>query len=183
MAQDHSRYIEVAVRGIAVDQASKVPILLLEDVGRRLLLPVWIGMSEANAIASVAEQARQTRPMTHDLMTTLLHALEAQLDRVDICGLDEGTFYANMVLSDIDGFEHHLDCRPSDGVALALRTGAPIRVAVEVFAAAQTFTSDSIEEPPEMLAPMALADDDDGRDRLAQWMAESDLDALSKYKM
>lgn len=178
------RYIEVSVRGLAIDPGSKSPILLLEDLGRHLLIPIWIGMAEARSIASAAEGEMPARPMTHDLTTTLLRTLEATVDRVDICALEKGTFYANMVLSDIDGFEHHVDCRPSDGVALAIRARAPIRVAVEVFATAQTITADALEDPEEIgPAPVVLADDLDGRDRLAEWMLSTEPDDLTKYKM
>ncbi|MFN3202241.1 MAG: bifunctional nuclease family protein [Bradymonadia bacterium] len=184
MSNADDRYIEVEVRGIAIEQNSKAPILLLEDEQRKVLLPVWIGMSEASAIAAAAEGAEPRRPMTHDLTTTLLLALEAHLDRVDICALEQGTFFANLVLTDIDGFEHHIDCRPSDGVALALRNKAPIRVAANVFAEAQTLGAEILEDEEEgPVAPMALADDDDARDRLAAWLVSSEPEALTKYKM
>ena len=187
MADSETRYVEFTVRGLAIDPRANLPILLLQDTGERVVLPIWIGANEAGAIAVELEGQELPRPMTHDLLKLVIEQLDASVDRVDIRALDGGTFFADLVLRRNDDDEEIVvDCRPSDAIALAVRTGARIRVAVPVLDAAQTLSGDpdsTEDDEPAPDAPVALADDPDARAKLEEWLSETDPDDVSKYKM
>ncbi|MFQ5913279.1 MAG: bifunctional nuclease domain-containing protein [Nitrospinota bacterium] len=127
---------QMKVRGLVVDPRSRSPVLLLEDLetGQKVL-PVWIGMPEANAILMALNQVVIPRPMTHDLLRNLLRDLKATVLRVAITGLRENTFLATIYLR-AGKKVLQVDSRPSDAVALALRTDAPIFASVQVLARA-----------------------------------------------
>jgi bifunctional DNase/RNase len=118
---------ELEVVGVRVEMPSNQPILLLREVGGTRALPIFIGASEASAIASAQEGLEPPRPMTHDLMVNVLEALSHRLTEVQITEVDEGTYYAVLL---IDGVE--ISARPSDSVALAVRIGCDIYCAEEV---------------------------------------------------
>jgi len=118
---------ELEVVGVRVEMPSNQPILLLREVGGTRALPIFIGASEASAIASAQEGLEPPRPLTHDLMVNVLEALNHRLTEVQITEVDEGTYYAVLV---IDGVE--ISARPSDSVALAVRIGCDIYCAEEV---------------------------------------------------
>jgi len=120
------------LRGLIVDPNSDAPVVILREEGGSLFLPIWIGVFEANAIALAAEGVAPRRPMTHDLMRGILEALAARLERVEIHALVEGTFLARLRVRTAGEEEALVDARPSDAMALALRTGAPIWAAREV---------------------------------------------------
>lgn len=121
----------MTVRGLALDPVTNAPIVILKaDDGPRLL-PIWIGLFEANAIAVEMEKIVAPRPMTHDLLKNLIELLDARVDRMVVDSLQENTFFASIYLS-YDGRELRLDARPSDAIALALRTGSPIFVTDDV---------------------------------------------------
>lgn len=128
--------IEVRVGSLAVDSRGQ-PVVLLEPIAAddevRKLLPIWIGVPEATAIMLAAEGATPPRPLAYDLMTTLIDRLNARVQRVVVTKLEGGTFYAEITLGTLAGDEV-IDARPSDSIALAVRTGAPIFVAEAVFA-------------------------------------------------
>lgn len=128
--------IEVRVGSLAVDSRGQ-PVILLEPIAGddevRKLLPIWIGVQEATAIMLAAEGAAPPRPLVYDLMTTLIDRLEAHVQQVVVTKLEGGTFYAEITLHTSTGDEL-IDARPSDSIALAVRTGAPIFVAEAVFA-------------------------------------------------
>ena len=126
--------IQVRVLGIALDAAEQHIILLkplLEEPGSGLVLPIWIGSQEATSILLAVAGEEPPRPMTHDLMTTIVGTLRAGVERVEVTRIDDGTFYAEISLSTPWG-PRVLDARPSDAVALAVRVEAPIFVADEV---------------------------------------------------
>ncbi|MBF2097026.1 MAG: bifunctional nuclease family protein [Gloeomargaritaceae cyanobacterium C42_A2020_066] len=125
--------IEMKVAGIALDATSRSPIVLLKDTSERRALPIWIGQFEAKAILSALEAEDSPRPMTHDLLVNLLELLGVNLDRVVISALQDNTFYAILYLTNGQTIKH-LDARPSDAIALALRTQSPIWVMEEVVA-------------------------------------------------
>lgn len=137
--------IQVRIASLAVDPRTNQPVVLLrpldEDAGQARLLPIWIGHPEATAILLAIEGVETPRPMTHDLMQGILDALDAFIERVEITRVEEGTFYAAIV---VRGEERTriVDARPSDSIALAVRTGSPIYVAEDVLDAAAV-----IEEP------------------------------------
>jgi len=118
--------------GVRVELPSNTPIVLLRELeGSQRMLPIFIGGPEATAIALALDEVATPRPMTHDLIKNLLDELGVTLERLDITALESGTFYAQMHLRKPDGVIQ-LSCRPSDGIALALRTGAPVFAAEAV---------------------------------------------------
>ena len=121
----------MTVRGLALDPVTNAPIVILKAEGGTRLLPIWIGIFEANAIAIEIQKVITPRPMTHDLLKNMFELLDARMDRMVVDNLRENTFFASIYLRS-DGREHRLDARPSDAIALALRTGAPIFVTRDV---------------------------------------------------
>lgn len=127
--------VHVRIASLALDPRSNQPVLLLRAVddedGAGRLLPIWIGHPEATAILLAIEGVEMPRPMTHDLLGNVISALDAVVERVEITRVEEGTFYAAII---IRGEEKTLaiDARPSDSIALAMRAGAPVFVAEEV---------------------------------------------------
>lgn len=125
--------IEMRVAGIALDAVSKSPIVLLKDSSERRALPIFIGQDQAKAIISALERQTPPRPLTHDLIVNLLEGWNMTLERIIIHSLQDNTFYA--ILSVRQGeTKKEIDARPSDAIAIALRTGAPIWVMEEVVA-------------------------------------------------
>ena len=123
--------VEMRVFGLTIDPQSKTPIVVLREASGDAVLPVWVGAMEAMAISLVLNNESLPRPLTHDLFLMTLKAFKAELRRVEINDLREGTFYAVLVLSGPEG-RTRVDCRPSDAIALAMRAGAPILVEEEV---------------------------------------------------
>ena len=119
--------VEVEVSRVALDPASRSPVVLLEDKGHTVALPIWIGPAEAHAIASQLEGIESPRPLTHDLMKTVMEQVGVGLQRVVIRELRDNTYYASLVLL-WDGEEVEIDSRPSDAIALAVRFRQPIFV-------------------------------------------------------
>jgi bifunctional DNase/RNase len=160
--------IEVRIRGLMMDPATNMPIVVLKDVGSDTVMPIWVGIFEANAIAIEIEKVAAPRPMTHDLTRNLIRDLNAQLDRVVITELKDDTFLAVLWLR--QGAETlTVDARPSDAIALALRADCPIYVAEEVMQTAKLNTSG----PPE--GPTA--------EQLRGWLEGLNDDDLGRYKM
>lgn len=122
---------KVEVYGISFDVASKQPIVLLKVEGKNRFLPIWIGHPEAAAILMKLQKAELPRPMTHDLLASVVEHLSASVARVLVTELRENTFYAILQL-DAAGEEIQVDSRPSDAIALAVRTEAPIFVSTEL---------------------------------------------------
>ena len=116
---------EMVIYGVSFDMVGKQPIVLLKTRDGNKFLPIWIGHPEAAAILMKLQGANTPRPMTHDLMDDMLEKLQAECTRVSVTELRENTFYASIQLR-IDGREVEIDSRPSDALALAVRTQAPI---------------------------------------------------------
>lgn len=131
--------VQVEVGGIALDAAGE-HVILLRPIGtapgRGRVLPIWIGAQEATSILIAVEGAATPRPLAHDLMRTMLTTLGATVERVEVTRIDDGTFYAEVAVRGSDGAAQRIDARPSDAVALAARTAAPIFVADDVLATA-----------------------------------------------
>lgn len=130
--------VQVRVVALAVDSRSQPVVLLkpiLDEPGSGKVLPIWIGTQEATSILIATEGAHTRRPLTHDLMKSLLEAVQAELERVDVTRIEGGTFYAELTLQTRDG-RLVLDARPSDAIALASRLDAPIWVNDELLEAA-----------------------------------------------
>ncbi|HEY8371082.1 MAG TPA: bifunctional nuclease family protein [Thermodesulfobacteriota bacterium] len=115
------------VSGLTIDPFTSVPIIILKDVEDRNALPIWIGLLEASSIATELEKITLARPMTHDLVKNIFEQLDIQVERVEVTDLRENTFYATIHLQS-RGRSYVVDSRPSDAIAIALRTNAPIYV-------------------------------------------------------
>jgi bifunctional DNase/RNase len=136
---------EVSIYGVSFDMVGKQPIVLLKTMDGNRFLPIWIGHPEAAAILMKLQGAPTPRPMTHDLVTDMLGELNARVSRISVTELRENTFYAVITLQ-VNDAEIEIDSRPSDALALAVRTSAPI------FVADQVIDDSAIEfgsEPPE----------------------------------
>ncbi len=123
---------EMVIYGVSFDMVGKQPIVLLKAVETNRFLPIWIGHPEAAAILMKLQGSSTPRPMTHDLLTETLGELDAQCVRVSITELRDNTFYASITIATGDGREIEIDSRPSDALALAVRSGAPIFAAEDV---------------------------------------------------
>jgi bifunctional DNase/RNase len=124
-------FVEVNLVGLIMDQISKSPVMVLKALNEKKVIPIWIGINEANAIAMELENVCSPRPMTHDLMKSIMSNLEAILSRVIITDIVENTYYAELHIEK-NGEEKVIDCRPSDAVALALKNRAKIYVSRQV---------------------------------------------------
>ena len=159
--------VEMRVRGWMIDPETNMPIIVLKDVASDVVLPIWVGIPELNAIASEIEKLIAPRPMTHDLARNLISHMNGALDRVVITELRDDTFYAVLWLSQ-DGEPIVVDARPSDAIALALRADCPIYVAEPVLAVAK-------------INP-ASADSPTTED-LRKWLEGLNDEDLGRYKM
>jgi bifunctional DNase/RNase len=123
--------IEVKIRGLMMDPVQNMPIVVLKDVNSDTVLPIWVGVFEANAIALEIEKTETPRPMTHDLLRDLVHGFDAIVNKVVITQLKDDTFYAAIWMQR-DNEPIVIDARPSDALALALRADCPIYVSEDV---------------------------------------------------
>ena len=126
-----SKMIEVEIDSVRVSLTNQQRIVILKIVGEERYLPIWIGLYEAEAITIALQEIKIARPQTHDLIKTVIQALNAGLLRVEIISLSDDVFYGNLVL-DVEGSIQQVDCRPSDALALAARMDVPIMVTEEV---------------------------------------------------
>jgi bifunctional DNase/RNase len=160
--------VEVRIRGLMMDPATNMPIVVLKDVASDTVMPIWVGIFEANAIAIEIEKVAAPRPMTHDLTRNLIRHLNARLERVVITELKDDTFLAVLFLRQGDE-PVTIDARPSDAIALALRADCPIYVSEQVMQTAKLNTSG----PPE--GPTA--------EQLRGWLEGLNDEDLGRYKM
>jgi len=124
--------IEVAVKALVLDERTHVPVVLLKEKDGERILPIWIGPAEASAIAIALEDVEPQRPLTHDLLLSVIEGLRGAVQKVVVTELKDSTFYARIFIRG-EGGVATVDARPSDSVALALRARAPIFVASMVF--------------------------------------------------
>ncbi len=160
--------IEVRIRGLMMDPSTNMPIVVLKDVGSDTVMPIWVGIFEANAIAIEIEKVSAPRPMTHDLTRNLMRHMNAQLEKIVITELKDDTFFALLWIRQ-DGELMTLDARPSDAIALALRADCPIFVSEQVMQSAKLNTAG----PPE--GPTA--------EELRGWLEGLNDEDLGRYKM
>jgi bifunctional DNase/RNase len=157
------------VQGLMMDPSSRTPIVILREAGGEALLPIWIGLFEANAIAMCIEGVETPRPMTHDLLSESLEVTGTRIEKIVISDLSESTFFASIYLEiGVSGEVVTLDSRPSDAIALALRAAAPI------------FVLESVLETARLTD---RAKEDSAEDRLKKWLEEAAPDDLGDYKM
>jgi bifunctional DNase/RNase len=159
--------IEMTIKGLTVDPITNMPIVILKDKEGKRALPIWVGVFEANAIALQIENIETPRPMTHDLLRNIITDLDGSVDRVVVNDLKDNTFYAVIHLT-VRGERVAVDSRPSDAIALALRTRAPILVEESVIDNAKT---------------VDFGTDREDNDRLQKWLESLDPQELGKYKM
>jgi hypothetical protein len=159
--------IQMTIKGLMIDPITNMPIIILRDDDGQRLLPIWVGVFEANAIALQIENVQTPRPMTHDLLRNVISDLEAKVERVVVCELKDNTFYATIHLRS-GARMVTVDARPSDAIALALRTSSPIYVDEAVIQNARAVESskDSMDVG-----------------RLQKWLEGLSEDELGKYKM
>ena len=159
--------IEMIIKGLMVDPITNAPIIVLRDKEGGRVLPIWVGLAEANAIALQLENVCTPRPMTHDLLRNVIQDLKARISKVVVSDLKENTFYA-LIHLEVGGEPLAVDARPSDAIALALRARAPIFVEDRVIDTAKTtdFTRDK-----------------GNTERLQKWLESLDPDDMGKYKM
>lgn len=155
------------VKALIVDPIANMPVVILRDAEDKSFLPIWVGVFEANAIALQLEGVKTPRPMTHDLLKEMIATLNASVERVVITKLHENTFYAEIHLL---AAERPLvvDSRPSDAIALALRTSSPV------------FVEEAVLEKSRAQDDSAEAQ---SHERLRKWFEEADPESLGKYKM
>ena len=160
--------VEVRIRGLMLDPATNMPIVVLKDVASETVMPIWVGIFEANAIALEIEKLATPRPMTHDLTKNLIHHLNGTLEKVVITELRDDTFFAVLWMRQEDE-AITVDARPSDAIALALRSDCPIYVSEQVMQSAKLNTSG----PPE--GPTA--------EQLRSWLEGLNDEDMGRYKM
>lgn len=129
--------VEMKVEGLTLDPLTNMPIIILKDSSGSKALPIWVGYFEANAIALEIEKITTPRPMTHDLLRNLIETMKAKINHILVSELKDNTFYAVISLA-YDGNTVSIDSRPSDAIALALRTKSPIYVEEKVIEAAKS---------------------------------------------
>lgn len=156
--------VEMKIRGLMMDPVTNMPIVILKDVGSDTVLPIWVGVYEANAIALEIEKVSTPRPMTHDLIKNVLVGLESQVRKVVVTELRDDTFFA-VIWVERDGRIISIDSRPSDALALALRVDCPIFVEDDVLKSSKVSANSSERLTPDELRKMLedLNDEDLGR--------------------
>jgi len=159
--------VEMRIRGLMMDPVTNMPIVILKDVNGNAVLPIWVGVYEANAIALEIEKVATPRPMTHDLIRTLLMGLEAGVRKVVVSELKDDTFYA-VIWLEKNGQLISVDSRPSDALAVALRVDCPIYVEDAVLNSSKAATSVSSKI---------------NNDELRKWLEGLSDEDMGRYKM
>ncbi len=159
--------VEVRIRGLMMDPVTSMPMIVLKDIAGDAVLPIWVGIFEANAIALEIEKTTTPRPMTHDLIRNILRGFETHVTRVVISDLRDDTFYA-VIWMERGGEVLAMDARPSDALALAMRSDCPIYVARNVLENAKTTSA---------------ANQGANSEELRRWLENLNDDDLGKYKM
>lgn len=159
--------VEMKIRGLMMDPVTNMPIVILRDPAGSAVLPIWVGIYEANAIALEIEKVNTPRPMTHDLIRNLLLGLETHVSRVVVNELRDDTFYA-IIWLERDGQALSVDSRPSDALALALRVDCPIYVEDEVL---------------KLSKASGAGGDKVSNEELSKWLEGLNDDDIGRYKM
>jgi hypothetical protein len=159
--------VEMQIRGLMMDPVTNMPIIVLKDVASDLVLPIWVGIFEANAIALELEKTATPRPMTHDLLQNLARSLDAEVRKVVVSELRDDTFYA-VIWMDHAGETVAMDARPSDAIALALRWDCPIYVNRDVLENSRQADSGTQSV---------------NADEMRRWLQNLNDDDMGRYKM
>jgi uncharacterized protein len=164
-------YRQMKVAALVMDPQSNTPIVILKDLQTETSLPIWIGLLEATAIATELENIQFPRPMTHDLIKNCFDYLSIKVDRIEVCDLKNNTYYALIYIRNGEQVSP-VDARPSDAIAIALRTKAPIFVSEEVIAKSQ-----KADDTPRPLF------DKENKEKWSEILENLDPEDFSKYKM
>ena len=168
--------IEMSVGGLTLDPVTKTPIVILKDTENKLNLPIWIGLLEATAMATEIEGIKMARPMTHDLLKNILGEVGCSVESVSITDLKENTYYAAVLLN-LAGKQLEIDSRPSDAIAIALRTKSPIYVSKAVLEAS------SVLQQADETKPAAVEDISNvSKEKWSEMLQKMNPDDF-KYKM
>jgi hypothetical protein len=159
--------VEMKIRGLMMDPVTNMPIVVLKDLHGSSILPIWVGIYEANAIALEIEKVQTPRPMTHDLLKNVLLGLDVRVQKVVVSDLKDDTFYA-LIWVERGGQIMSIDSRPSDALALALRVDCPIFVNEEVLKSSKV--SNAISEKT-------------SSEQLRNWLENLSDEDLGRYKM
>jgi len=159
--------LEVKIRGLMMDPVTNMPVVVLKETQGNGVLPIWVGIPEANAIALEIEKVQTPRPMTHDLLKNVLNGLNVHVQKVVVSDLREDTFYA-LIWMEREGETISLDSRPSDALALALRLDCPIFVEDQVLKSSKMSTGVS---------------DKSSSEELRKWLENLNDEDLGRYKM
>jgi len=158
---------EVKIRGLMMDPVTNMPVVVLKETSGSAILPIWVGIYEANAIALEIEKVQTPRPMTHDLLKNVLTGLNVHVHKVVVSDLKEDTFYA-MIWMERDGEMMSIDSRPSDALALALRLDCPI------------FVEDEVLKNSKMANAIT---EKSSSEELRKWLENLNDEDLGRYKM
>src|ERR1700720_1048802 len=159
--------MEMKIRGLMMDPVTNMPIVVLKDVQGNAILPIWVGVYEANAIALEIEKVQTPRPMTHDLLKNVLTGLNVRVQKVVVSDLKDDTFYA-LIWMERDGEMMSIDSRPSDALALALRLDCPI------------FVEDEVLKTSRMASAIS---EKSSNEELRKWLENPNDEDLGRYKM
>ena len=159
--------VEMKIRGLMMDPVTNMPIVILKDVGGESVLPIWVGIYEANAIALEIEKVATPRPMTHDLLKNVLLGLDTHVRKVVVNDLRDDTFFA-LIWLERDGRVISIDSRPSDALALALRLDCPI------------FVDDEVLKSSKLASAVS---DKVSSEELRKWLENLNDEDLGRYKM
>lgn len=160
-------FVEMTVKGLTLDPLTNMPIVILKDTDDKRVLPIWIGLFEANAIALELEKIPTPRPMTHDLIRDIIGGLDATVSKIVVNDLKNNTFYAVIHIA-LNGSNIVIDSRPSDAIALALRIDAPIYVSAEVVNKAKSID---------------MTEESEDTDQLKEWLENLKPEDFGKYQM
>jgi bifunctional DNase/RNase len=159
--------LEVKIRGLMMDPVTNMPVVVLKETSGSGVLPIWVGVYEANAIALEIEKIQTPRPMTHDLLKNVLTGLNVRVQKVVVCDLKDDTFYA-LIWMERDGQMMSIDSRPSDALALALRLDCPI------------FVEDEVLKSSRMASVIS---EKSSSEELRKWLENLNDEDLGRYKM
>ena len=160
-------FVEMTVKGLTLDPLTNMPIVILKDTDDKRVLPIWIGLFEANAIALELEKIPTPRPMTHDLIRDIIGGLDATVNKIVVNDLKNNTFYAVIHIA-LNGSNVVIDSRPSDAIALALRIDAPIYVSTDVVNKAKSID---------------MTEESEDTDQLKEWLENLKPEDFGKYQM
>lgn len=162
-------FVEMKVAGIVLDPYTNAPIVILRDLEDKTTVPIWIGLVEASAIAMELEKIKIHRPLTHDLLKNVLAELKAEVIKIEVTDLKDNTYYA-LIHINAGGEVRAIDSRPSDAIALALRTESPI------------FVSDKVIEKSKQVEQQS-AFTQDNKDKWTEILENLNPEDFGKYKM